>query len=91
MTSTPFTPRNAAKFVVKAVVHFQTAKAVETVMVDYTRFEEDDMIVDISGHLVGWYVSDKLKPLTDKAVDKVADKIVERRAKKADKQESTTE
>jgi len=37
------------------------------------------MIVNIGSHLAGWYVSDKLKPVTDKAVDTVADYIASKR------------
>lgn len=74
-----FTARNAAKYVVKAIIHFKTAQITEDVITDHTRFEEDDMIVDISGHLVGWYVSDKLKPVTDAMVDKTADFVVARK------------
>lgn len=84
-----FTPRNVTKFVVKTMVHAKTASVVEDAITDYTRFEEDDMIVDISSHLAGWYVSDKLKPYTDKIVDTVADKIVALRAKKTEKNKTS--
>jgi len=90
MQTTPFTPRNAAKFVVRGVVYIKTAQITKHAIVDRTRFESDDMIVQISGNLVGWYVADKVKPYTDKMVDVAADKIAERRAKKKDsKQEET--
>jgi hypothetical protein len=75
-----FTARNVAKYVVKATIHFKTAQFTEEVITDHTRFEEDDLIVDLSGHLVGWYISDKLKPVTDKMVDKTADFVVAKRA-----------
>lgn len=82
----PFTPRNAAKYIAKAIVHGKVASVTEDIIIDYSRFEEDDTIVDISSHLVGWYVSDKLKPLTDKMVDKTADFVVAKRdARKAKK------
>lgn len=82
MNHPDFTTRNVAKFVVKAIVAARTAKLAEDVITDYTRFEEDDMIVDISTGLAGWYVSDKLKPYTDKMVDKTADFIAAKRGKK---------
>lgn len=82
METPDFTPRNAAKFVVKAIVAARTAKLAEDAITDYTRFEEDDMIVDISSSLIGWYVSDKVKPYTDKMVDKTADFIAAKRGKK---------
>lgn len=80
---TPFTPRNVAKYAVKFIVAARVAQVAENTITDYTRFEEDDMIVDISSSVVGWYVSDKLKPYTDKMVDKTADFIAEKRGKKA--------
>ena len=72
-----FTPRNVAKFVAQAIVAGKTSQLTEKAITDHTRFEDDDMIVDISGTLVGWYVSQKLKPITDGMVDKTADKLVE--------------
>lgn len=89
MSNTPFTARNVAKFVVKAAVHSKVAQLTEDAIIDYTRFEEDDKIVDISSHVVGWYVSDKLKPVTDRMVDKTADFIVAKRAKRAAKKDAT--
>jgi hypothetical protein len=80
-----FTPRNVAKFIAQAAIAAKTSSLTKTAITDHTKFEEDDMIVDISGHLVGWYVSDKLKPVTDGMVDKAADWIAVRRAKKDQK------
>lgn len=80
--SDAFTPRNAAKYIVKAIVHRKAAQFTEDVLIDYTRYEEDDLVVDLGSHLVGWYVSDKLKPHTDRAVDFVADKAVAYRQKR---------
>lgn len=85
MEGTPFTARNAAKFVVKAVVASKTKQVAEDVIVDYTQFEEDDTVVTISGTLIGWYVSDKLQPVTDKMVDKTADFIARKREERAAK------
>lgn len=86
MTNEMFTPRNVAKFVVKSIVAAKTAQITEDALVDYTSLEEDSMAVDITGAVVGWYVSDKLKPVTDAAVDKTADFIAAKReARKAKK------
>jgi hypothetical protein len=86
MTNEIFTPRNVAKFVVKSIVAAKTAQITEDALVDYTSLEEDSMAVDITGAVVGWYVSDKLKPVTDAAVDKTADFIAAKReARKAKK------
>jgi hypothetical protein len=86
-----FTPRNAAKYVVQAVVASKASKLAEGAITDYTRFEEDDTVVNISGHLVGWYVSGKLKPITDSMVDKTADYIVAKRAEMKSKKETSEE
>lgn len=87
-----FTLRNVAKYAVTAVIHGNVAKHTETAITDHTRFEEDDMIVDLSSHVVGWYVSHKLKPVTDKVVDKTADFIAAKReARKAKQNETPTE
>jgi hypothetical protein len=78
-----FTPRNVAKFVVRTVIHGKTAQITRELIVDHSDFENDDMTVRISGNLVGWYVSAKLKPHTDKMVDKTADFIVAKREARA--------
>lgn len=85
----PITPRTAAKFVAKAIVHGKTAQLTEDAIIDHTRFEEDDRIVDISSHLVGWFVSEKLAPVTDAIVDKTADFITAKREARKAKQETT--
>lgn len=85
---TAFTARNVAKYVVKAAIHGKVQQLTADAIVDYTRFEEDDKVVDISSHVVGWAVSDRLKPYTDKMVDKTADKIADVRAKRAAKKDT---
>lgn len=75
-----FTPRNVAKFVVKAAIAGKTAQFTEKTITDYTALDEDNFIVDITGGVVGWWLSDMLKPYTDKAVDKTADFLAAKRA-----------
>lgn len=85
-----FTPRNVAKYVAKTIVYLKVTQLTEDAMTDYTRFEKDDLVVKIAPKVVAWYVSDKLKPATDKLVDKSADFIVakwEARNTKKDKPE----
>jgi hypothetical protein len=84
-----FTPRNAAKYVVQAIISYRTSKLVETVITDHTRFDDDNNIVNISGHLVGWYTSHKLKPHTDKMVDKAADFIAAKREARKTQKDTT--
>lgn len=87
----PFTPRNAAKFVVTSIIKVKAAQKTEDLITDYTQFEEDDLVVDITGGLVGWWVGDKLKPYTDKMVDKTADFIVAKREQMKDRKKDTPE
>lgn len=82
MQHTEFTSRNVAKFVVRTTIALQTSKLVKKPITDHTQFEEDDNVVTIATGLIGWYVSDKLKPYTDSMVDKTADWIVARRRTK---------
>jgi len=76
-----FTARNVAKFIAKAIVLSKTSDLAEDVITDYTRFEEDDLVVDIGSKCIGWYVSNKLQPVTDMMVDKSADFITDQRTK----------
>jgi hypothetical protein len=87
----PFTPRNVVKYVVKTAVYLKATSLLEDAMVDYTRFEEDDIVVKIAPKVVAWYVSDKLQPVTDKAVDVTADFIVAKREAHKAKKNQTEE
>lgn len=86
-----FTPRNAAKFVVTTIVKMKTAQQTEKLITDYTPLEEDDMVVDIAGGLFGWWVGDKLKPYTDKMVDKTADFVKVKHQEFKDRKNDNTE
>lgn len=86
-----FTPRNVAKYVAKTLIAAKAAQLTEDAITNHTRFDDDDKIVNIGSGLVGWYVSDKLKPYSDKMVDKAADKIVELRANRAAKKDTPSE
>jgi hypothetical protein len=80
-----FTARNVAKYVAKTLVAGYTAQAAETAIVEHTHFDEDDTVVNIASAVIGWGASEKLKPLTDAAVDKAADSIVAFREKRQQK------
>jgi hypothetical protein len=87
-----FTPRNVAKYVVRTVIFSKASQLAKDAIVDHTEFEDDDMTVKISGHLVGWAVSAKLKPYTDKMVDKTADYVnAKREARAAAKKDKPAE
>lgn len=86
-----FTARNIAKYLVCAAIHRQVASATETAITNHTRFEEDDTIVELTSHVVGWGVSVKLKPWSDRIVDRTADFINEKRAAQAAKKDIQSE
>lgn len=87
LESPAFTPRNVTKYVVNTGIKLTVASLTRNAIVDHTEFDEDDKIVNITAAVVGWGVSDLVKPQTDKIVDKVADKVAERRAQRADKKQ----
>jgi hypothetical protein len=68
MSNTPFTARNAAKFVVSVAIASKTKQVAEDAITDYTSLEEDTLAVSIPSQLIGWYVADKLRPVTDAMV-----------------------
>jgi hypothetical protein len=80
-----FTTRNVAKFVAKSIVYYKTTKLTAETIEEHTQFEKDDMIVGLGASVVGWLVSDKLSPVTDKIVDKTADFVTEKRQARKDK------
>lgn len=86
-----FTARTAAKYVAKSVVAIKTKQIAENTITDHTDFEKDDMIVRISTGLISGYVSSKLTPVTDAAVDKAADYIAAKREARAAKKNKTEE
>lgn len=85
----PFTTRNVMKYVAKALVASKAADLTSDAITDHTHFEEDDLTVDLGSKVIGWYISEKLEPYTDKMVDKAADFVSTLRTKKQDK--NTTE
>ncbi|HXQ36964.1 MAG TPA: hypothetical protein VN843_23330 [Anaerolineales bacterium] len=70
-----FTLRNAAKTVVKAAIAYKTGKMTKNAIADHTEYDKDAFVPDTIGMLVGWYISSKFEPVTDKIVDKTADQI----------------
>lgn len=91
MFSDAFTPRNVTKFVVQAVIAGKATELTEDAITDHTRFDEDDMIVNIGSRVVGWYVASKLKPYTDMAVDRTADFVVAKREARKSKKDTPEE
>lgn len=82
MTMPAFTARNVTKFIAKAIVAAKTAEITADAITDHTHYEEDDLVVELGSKVVGWYVAEKLEPITDKMVDTTADFVSERRAKR---------
>lgn len=87
MLSDAFTARNATKFIVKSIVAHKTKGLVAATFADYTEYEEDAFGVQLGASVVGWAVSDKLKPVSDKIVDVSFDFVAERRNKRQLKKE----
>lgn len=75
----PFTPRNVAKMVVTTTVQLKTAAMTQRAITDHTALESTNIPVRLTSGVVGWYVSHKVKPYTDLAVDKTADFVNEKR------------
>jgi hypothetical protein len=90
-----FTPRNATKYVVTALVRIKVGQFAKAAITDYTAFEDDDTVVGLTGYLIGWYAGHKLRPVTDAMVDKTADFILAKReelkAKKSEQEQDTPE
>lgn len=91
MSSDDFTVRSISKFVVNSIVVMKSTELAKDAMTDYTSLDEDSIAVRIGSKVIGAAVGSRLKPYTDKAVDKTADFVVAKRearkAKKAAKQE----
>lgn len=89
----PFTPRNVAKFVVKSTISVTVASRTRRAIADHSAFETTDTPVIVGAAVVGWYVSEKVRPVTDKAVDKTFDfasaKRDALRARRAEKSQKT--
>lgn len=61
--------RTVAKYIVNGAISFKTTQFVKNAVSDYTRFEKDDLIVNLAAGAVGLVVANTLEPLTDKAVN----------------------
>jgi hypothetical protein len=74
MDMPPFTPRNVSKIVVNGYVRVKATQITSRTICDHTQLEKDDLTVRASSGVVAWYIGEKTKPYTDRAVDFVADK-----------------
>jgi hypothetical protein len=74
-----FTARNVAKFVAQTIVQQKTVQLTEQALDDYTALDTDSNAVHLGANVFGWFVADKLKPVTDKMVDKTADFVTAKR------------
>lgn len=81
--------RNVAKWLAVSIIDLATTQAVANTVADRsTRFEKDDLIVKLGAGAVGMVVSAKLKPVTDKMVDKAADFASEQWTKRRPKKDN---
>lgn len=74
-------PRQVAKWVVISAIDVATTKSVANAADNYTRFQKNNMLVQLGSGAVGMIVCANLKPVTDKFVDKTADFIIIQRVK----------
>lgn len=74
-----FTPRNLAKDAVTSAIGMKVSQLTKDAIADYTRFDRDTIAVKIGSGIVGGIVANKLKPATDKMVDKTADYLAAKR------------
>jgi hypothetical protein len=61
--------RTVANFVINGAISYKSTKLVKNLMTDYTRFEKDDLVVNLTSGAVSLVVCGMLEPVTAKAVD----------------------
>lgn len=90
MTEIELTPRTVTKFAVKMTVQVKVAALTRQAIADHSAYASTETPVVVAGAVVGLIVSEKVKPVTDKAVDKTFDFVANRReARKARKSQKT--
>lgn len=90
MHHTPFTARNVAKYAVTAIIAAKVEDTAENAIIEHTSHEEDELIVTLGSHVIGWGVASAVKPHTDKIVDKTANFIAAKRQARKDKKNADT-
>jgi hypothetical protein len=84
--------RTVAKFVVNGAISFKTNQFTKNLITDYTRFEKDDLVTNLTAGAVSLVVTQALEPLTEKAVDVTFDFVGTQYKKlKNRKKDDTTE
>lgn len=91
MTTPAFTARNVTKWIAKSLVAAKTADLTADAIADHTQFNEDDLVVDLGSKVIGWYVSEKVEPVTDGIVDRTADFVTGLRTKRQAKKNAKKE
>lgn len=77
-----FSKRYIAKVVAQTTVGVAADTALETTIEKTTDIDTDTITCTVGTAVFGWIVSEKLKPVTDAAVDKVADRWQSRKDRK---------
>jgi hypothetical protein len=75
MSEQNFTPTNVAKNVLTTVVALTANNLSTKAVEEYTEYDPNSKAVRIGTGLFGWYVSEKLSPVTDAIVDKTASRL----------------
>jgi len=80
--------RKLAKFLVISTISYKTTELAKSIADDYTQFEKDSLAVKLGSGAISLVVTSKLKPHTDKLVDKTADFIDAKRAERRTKKDN---
>lgn len=65
--------RNAAKWLIDAIILAKTTELAADVLIDHTNFDKDNLIVKVGSSAVGGIVSVTVAPVISISVDKTAD------------------
>lgn len=68
--------RVIAKWTAETIVAANVTAATQHALTEYTEIDTDSKPVEVGTGLFGWYVSQKLSPVTDAIVDRTADRVV---------------
>jgi hypothetical protein len=87
----PLTPSEFAKSAMSLGISATTATVAHDQIEQHTDWADDHpKVVDTGSVMLGWYVSAKLRPVTDAVVDKTASALASRKARKAARKSDKT-
>jgi hypothetical protein len=83
--------RSVAKWVVVSIIDVKTTQLTADAIADHSKYDKDDLLVRVGAGAVGFVVSARLKPVTDKMVDKATDFAHEQWTKRKSKKTAKNE